>query len=111
MYAADFDYVKASSIEEAISLKGSSDDSNFLAGGHSLIPAMKLRLSTPQKLIDISGLDELKNISENAINDRLNVTKKYDKNGMAEAIKNLCDFLPITKVIAITVSGLSLIHI
>ena len=65
MYAADFDYVKASSIEEAISLKGSNDDSNFLAGGHSLIPAMKLRLSTPQKLIDISGLDELKNISEN----------------------------------------------
>ena len=57
MYAADFDYIKASSIEEAISLKGSNDDSNFIAVGHSLIPAMKLRLSTPQQLIDISGLD------------------------------------------------------
>ena len=63
MYAAEFDYVRASSIEEAISLKGANDDSSLLAGGHSLIPAMKLRLSTPQKLIDISGLDQLKNIS------------------------------------------------
>ena len=65
MYAAEFDYVRASSIEEAISLKGANDDSSLLAGGHSLIPAMKLRLSTPQKLIDISGLDQLKKISKN----------------------------------------------
>ena len=65
MYAAEFDYVRASSIEEAISLKGANEDSSLLAGGHSLIPAMKLRLSTPQKLIDISGLDQLKNISNN----------------------------------------------
>jgi len=65
MYAAEFDYVRASSIDEAISIKGENDDSSFLAGGHSLIPAMKLRLSTPQKLIDISGLDQLKNISKN----------------------------------------------
>ena len=65
MYAAEFDYVRASSIEEAISLKGENDDSSLLAGGHSLIPAMKLRLSTPQKLIDISGLDQLKKISKN----------------------------------------------
>jgi len=65
MYAEEFDYVRASSIEEAISLKGANDDSSLLAGGHSLIPAMKLRLSTPQKLIDISGLDQLKNISKN----------------------------------------------
>ena len=65
MYAAEFDYVRASSIEEAISLKGANDESSVLAGGHSLIPAMKLRLSTPQKLIDISGLDQLKKISNN----------------------------------------------
>ena len=65
MYAAEFDYVRASSIEEAISIKGANDDSCFLAGGHSLIPAIKLRLSTPQKLIDISGLNQLKNISKN----------------------------------------------
>ena len=65
MYAAEFEYVRASSIEEAISLKAANDDSSLLAGGHSLIPAMKLRLSTPLKLIDISGLDQLKKISKN----------------------------------------------
>ena len=37
MYAAEFDYVRASSIDEAISIKGANDDSSFLAGGHSLI--------------------------------------------------------------------------
>ena len=63
MYAAEFDYVRASSIEEAISLKRENDESSVLAGGHSIIPAMKLRLSTPKKLIDISGLSQLKNIS------------------------------------------------
>jgi len=63
MDASKFDYIKASSIEEAISLKTENGDSSLIAGGHSLIPAMKLRLSTPQKLIDISGLDQLKNIS------------------------------------------------
>ena len=65
MYAAEFDYVKALSIEEAITLKAANDDYSLLAGGHSLIPAIKLRLSTPQKLIDISGLDQLKKISKN----------------------------------------------
>ena len=63
MYPAEFDYVKVSSLEEAISLKQQGDESSILAGGHSLIPAMKLRLSTPQKLIDISGLNQYKNIS------------------------------------------------
>ena len=53
MYAAEFDYVKASSIDEAISLKQENDESSILAGGHSLIPAMKLRLSSPKTLIDI----------------------------------------------------------
>ena len=62
MYTEKFDYIKASSIEEAISLKLENRDSSLLAGGHSLIPAMKLRLSTPKKLIDISGIELLKKI-------------------------------------------------
>ena len=65
MYPAEFDYVKVSSLEEAISLKQQGDENSILAGGHSLIPAMKLRLSTPKKLIDISGLNQYKNISNN----------------------------------------------
>ena len=93
MYAADFDYVKASSIEEAISLKGSSDDSNFLAGGHSLIPAMKLRLSTPQKLIDISGLDELRNISENGNYISIGALCTHKQCAESDIIQSICPAL------------------
>ena len=64
MYTEKFDYIKASSIEEAISLKLENQESSILAGGHSLIPAMKLRLSTPKIIIDISGIELLKNISK-----------------------------------------------
>ncbi len=57
MYTEKFDYIKASSIEEAISLKLENRDSSILAGGHSLIPAMKLRLSTPKNLLIFLGLN------------------------------------------------------
>ena len=93
MYAAEFDYVRASSIEEAISLKGANDESSVLAGGHSLIPAMKLRLSTPQKIIDISGLDQLKNISslENYIS--IGALCTHKQCAESDVIKNNCPAL------------------
>ena len=54
MIPAAFDYVRAESAEEAISLIGQhGDESKFLAGGHSLLPLMKLRLAQPTVLIDI----------------------------------------------------------
>ncbi|MFN8445666.1 MAG: xanthine dehydrogenase family protein subunit M [Caldilineaceae bacterium] len=64
MYPTQFDYARAGSVEEAISL-GSADGAKFVAGGHSLIPAMKLRLSTPSTLVDIGRLSGLKGISRN----------------------------------------------
>src|SRR5690606_24820016 len=63
MIPVSFDYQKAGSVEEAIRLLSDSD-SKLLAGGHSLVPAMKLRLSQPEKLIDITGIAELKGIRE-----------------------------------------------
>ena len=66
MIPAKFDYIKAGSLSEAIALLAKhGDDAKLLAGGHSLIPAMKLRLNRPGILIDIGHLTELKNISEN----------------------------------------------
>ncbi len=60
MIPAAFDYLKASSVNEALSLMQQlGDDAKLLAGGHSLIPTMKLRLATPGTLIDIGGLSEL----------------------------------------------------
>ncbi len=93
MYAAKFDYVRASSIEEAISLKGANDESSVLAGGHSLIPAMKLRLSTPQKLIDISRLDQLKNISNSGSFISIGALCTHKQCAESDVIKNNCPAL------------------
>ncbi len=62
---AAFDYVRAGSAEEAISLLGEhGDEAKFLAGGHSLLPLMKLRLAQPSVLIDIGRLSDLSYIRE-----------------------------------------------
>ena len=54
-----FEYKKAGSVDEAISLISAGSDSKLLAGGHSLIPTMKLRLNSPSQLVDIARLSEL----------------------------------------------------
>ncbi len=63
MYTPDFHYHKAGSVAEAIEMLGHHEDSRLLAGGHSLLPLMRLRLARPATLIDIGGLDELKGIN------------------------------------------------
>ena len=63
MIPAAFDYQKAKTVDEAIAAL-STGNSKILAGGHSLLPAMKLRLNQPSKLIDINGISALKGIKE-----------------------------------------------
>jgi aerobic carbon-monoxide dehydrogenase medium subunit len=60
MIPAAFDYQRASSVDEAVQLLGEhGDDAKLLAGGHSLLPLMKLRLAAPAVLIDIGRLEDL----------------------------------------------------
>ena len=63
MYPPKFDYYRAGSVSEAIDLAKQHSESKFLAGGHSLIPVMNLRLADPSVLVDIGRLDGLKGIS------------------------------------------------
>ena len=64
MIPAQFDYIAAESASHAIGLLAEhGDDAKVLAGGHSLLPMMKLRLATPELLVDIGGLDELAGVS------------------------------------------------
>ena len=58
-----FEYTRAGSVDEALALLADHDNAKLLAGGHSLIPAMKLRLSNPSMLIDLSGIGELTQIT------------------------------------------------
>ena len=65
MIPAAFDYVRAGSAAEAISLIGEhGDEAKFLAGGHSLLPLMKLRLAQPSVLVDIGRITDLSYIRD-----------------------------------------------
>ena len=65
MIPAAFDYVRAGSAEEAIALiTEHGDEAKFLAGGHSLLPLMKLRLAQPSVLVDIGRVSDLSYIRD-----------------------------------------------
>ena len=63
MIPAAFDYRRAASVEQAIELLD-DEDAKLLAGGHSLIPALKLRITRPSVLVDIGGLDDLRYVRD-----------------------------------------------
>jgi aerobic carbon-monoxide dehydrogenase medium subunit len=65
VFPSQFDYHKPSSVQEAVKLLQANPDAKILAGGHSLLPAMKLRLAAPSALIDLSGIPALTSISVN----------------------------------------------
>jgi carbon-monoxide dehydrogenase medium subunit len=56
---AGFDYAAAESVDHAIELLGANEDAKLLAGGHSLLPAMKLRLARPALLVDLGRVGDL----------------------------------------------------
>ena len=63
MYAPHFDYYRASSVAEAQKLMAAHPDAKLLAGGHSLVPLLKLRLAAPSAVIDIGRVAELRGIA------------------------------------------------
>lgn len=65
MIPAAFDYREAGSAEEAVSLLGEyGDDAKLMAGGHSLLPLMKLRLASPAVLIDLGRIPDLSYVTD-----------------------------------------------
>ena len=63
MFAADFEYYRAGSVVEACQLLAAHPGAKLLAGGHSLIPLLKLRLAAPTVVVDIGRVSELRGIS------------------------------------------------
>lgn len=87
MFPAQFEYHRPQTIEEALSLlKEFGDDAKLMAGGHSLIPSMKLRLLEPQHLIDLGGIAVLKGIQISGDTIRVAAaTTHYEVESSAEA--------------------------
>src|ERR1051325_6882459 len=95
MIPAPFDYVAPSTLDEALSLLAEhADDAKILAGGHSLIPAMKLRLAQPAMLVDIGRVKDLAYVREE--NDRIAIgamTTHYSIES-SDLLKRICPLLP-----------------
>ena len=65
MYPAAFEYHAPANVKDALGLLGKlKDDAKLLAGGHSLVPMMKLRLAQPKHLIDLRKVPGLSGIKE-----------------------------------------------
>ena len=65
MIPAEFDYVKAGSVDEAVAaLVAGGEDSKVLGGGQSLLPVLRLRLNAPSVLVDVSGIDEMRQVTD-----------------------------------------------
>jgi aerobic carbon-monoxide dehydrogenase medium subunit len=77
MRPAKFEYHRPSSVAEAIQLLAANDGAKALAGGHSLIPALNLRLSEPEALVDIGRLQELKGIRITGTNLMIGATNTH----------------------------------
>ncbi len=65
MIPAKFDYVRPSSVDEAVrALADGGDDAKVIAGGQSLLPLLRLRLAYPELLVDVGGISELRGVTD-----------------------------------------------
>ena len=94
LFPNQFDYARATSVDDAV--QQLNFDTKVLAGGHSLIPALKLRLSFPEKLVDIGQIPELKGISANgslrigATTTHAEIAASSDVQAMCAALASAC---------------------
>lgn len=95
MIPAQFDYQAPATLEEAVSLLANDPDgAKILAGGHSLIPAMKLRLAQPQLLVDIARIKSLAYIREEGDWILIGATTTHYQLESSDLLKKICPLLP-----------------
>jgi aerobic carbon-monoxide dehydrogenase medium subunit len=93
MYSPEFDYYRAGSAAEAGDLLRKYPGAKLLAGGHSLIPLLKLRLTSPPVVIDIGRIDELKGITPNKGSIRIGALTTHAEIASSPVIAELCPAL------------------
>jgi len=95
MIPAVFEYRAPTTIDEALSLlAANSDEAKILAGGHSLIPAMKLRLAQPGMLVDIGRIKDLAYIREQGDHIAIGAMTTHYQIESSALLKKICPLLP-----------------
>ena len=93
MYPAQFDYHRASTVDEALDLLEQNEDAKVLAGGHSLLPMMKLRLAQPSTIVDIGRIAELSGISRSNGSVRIGALTRHADIAASEVLADACPLL------------------
>jgi carbon-monoxide dehydrogenase medium subunit len=93
MYSAAFAYHRATSVADAQRLLAAHPGAKLLAGGHSLLPLMKLRLASPSALVDIGGIAELRGISAADGGVRIGATTPHAAIATSDAVRRHCAVL------------------
>lgn len=99
MIPTQFEYVSAKSLDDAVGLLAQhKDEAKLLAGGHSLLPAMKLRLMQPQVLIDLGRIKDLAYIREEGGQIRMGAMTTHYQIESSDLLQRLCPLLPETAI-------------
>ena len=97
MIPVAFDYVRPTSVDEAIqALAQHGEDAKLLAGGHSLLPLMKLRLSDPAVLVDLGRVSELRGIREEDAHLVIGAMTTHAEVVDSDLVRQHCDILATT---------------
>jgi carbon-monoxide dehydrogenase medium subunit len=93
MHTANFDYYRASTVAEAVKLLKRNKGAKLLAGGHSLIPAMKMRIAEPTALIDISRIKGLAGVTASKSSLKIGAMTTHAALADSAAVKKHCAIL------------------
>jgi carbon-monoxide dehydrogenase medium subunit len=93
---ARFDYEVAESAEHALSLLGQREDAKLLAGGHSLLPAMKLRITRPSLVVDVSRLADLAYVRDAGDHVAIGALTRHEEVRMAAVLREQCPLVSET---------------
>ncbi len=96
MIPASFEYELAESVDHAVDLLGSREDAKLLAGGHSLIPLMKLRFARPGTLVDIGRLAELTYVRDAGDSLAIGALTRHHDLQRDELLHRHCEILSFT---------------
>src|SRR2546423_13272745 len=95
MIPAPFDYVAPATLNEAVGLLTQhQDDAKILAGAHSLIPAMKLRLAQPALLVDIGRVKDLSDIRQEGGQILVGALTTHHQLESNARLRDICPLLP-----------------
>ena len=96
MYAQSFEYYRAKSVAEAAELLRTKRDAKLLAGGHSLLPAMKLRVAGPEALVDIGRIAELRGIEATGDGLSIGALTTHAEIAASADVRKACPLLAFT---------------